>query len=53
MKLPIPTSKLQRSFNIQAPNRVRWLFEVWGLGLLWKLEPGVWIFTGPAVRSFL
>jgi hypothetical protein len=35
-----PTSKLQRSSNIQAPNIARRIFEVWSLVILWSLVLG-------------
>ena len=46
MKLQIPSSKLQRNFNIQTSNpdvRVS-SFGYWSLVILWSLELGAWNF---------
>jgi hypothetical protein len=52
MKLQAPTSKLQRSFKLQASNIRRLLLQndrvwigAWGLVFLWSLELGIWSFA--------
>jgi len=48
MKHQIPTSKLQRIFNIQIPKNPKRLcgaFEYWSLKFLWMLELDIWSFT--------
>ena len=45
MKLQAPTSKLQRSTNIQPPIIRPRGFEVWGLEFLWSLVLGIWDFV--------
>jgi hypothetical protein len=44
MKLQAPTSNIQRSTKLQAPNGAPGGFGVWNLDVLWSLEFGIWNF---------
>jgi hypothetical protein len=52
-KPQIPSTKLQRNFKLQAPNKIPAVIEIWCLGFLWKLEVGAWSFSRVVADNLL